>query len=223
MKELTLKDTVEGMLSGDYKQRLTAEIAQNRIRMQGAFETIKKYKMGTLKIKLTEEDVKDLEVQYSIMVELDKVLTKRALKQGIEAVLVEGDLRQEIELACLNEDKHSALRALSVKIYNALQPRFKGNEYISLAKFKDDVFDVINDGYKALLDEISNTLPNNRSEDAFEVFENIWYYFRSAAFYYDGKYHAEKMDIKVNEDGCTRTFMDSPLFADLEEDEECKE
>ena len=48
---MELKDTIEMMVSVDYKERFKAEYLQLKIRMTGLSNMLKKYKAGTLTFK----------------------------------------------------------------------------------------------------------------------------------------------------------------------------
>lgn len=48
---MELKDTVEMMVSSDYKERFRAEYFQLKIRINGLRNMLKKYKAGTLTFK----------------------------------------------------------------------------------------------------------------------------------------------------------------------------
>ena len=48
---MELKDTIEMMVSVDYKERFKAEYLQLKIRLTGLSNMIKKYKAGTLTFK----------------------------------------------------------------------------------------------------------------------------------------------------------------------------
>ena len=48
---MELKDTIEMMVSVDYKERFKAEYLQLKIRMTGLINMLKKYKAGTLTFK----------------------------------------------------------------------------------------------------------------------------------------------------------------------------
>jgi hypothetical protein len=50
-ESMELKDTIEMMVSVDYKERFKAEYLQLKIRMTGLSNMLKKYKAGTLTFK----------------------------------------------------------------------------------------------------------------------------------------------------------------------------
>lgn len=52
MGDMTLKDTIEMMLSDDYKDRFKAEYLQTKIRYDKLWSTIEKAQAGTLDFKL---------------------------------------------------------------------------------------------------------------------------------------------------------------------------
>lgn len=52
-REITLKDTIEEMVSSDYKERFKAEYFQLLIRIKGLRNMLEKYKEGTLEFEPT--------------------------------------------------------------------------------------------------------------------------------------------------------------------------
>lgn len=80
---MELKDTIEMMVSVDYKERFKAEYLQLKIRMTGLSNMLKKYKAGTLTFKpscsydLSNGQLKSMEM-YA------KYLEERAEIENIE-------------------------------------------------------------------------------------------------------------------------------------------
>lgn len=76
-----LKDTVDGMLSEDYKERFVAEYRQAAIRLDKLSNIIKKAKDNTLEFDVT--NIKLLELQEVYMECYVGILRKRALVEEI--------------------------------------------------------------------------------------------------------------------------------------------
>lgn len=74
---MELKDTIQGMTSEDYKERLKAEYNQLVIRSRKLRNIIEDHKNGKLKIELSCP-IEVLEDQYKIMVIYAGLLVKRA-------------------------------------------------------------------------------------------------------------------------------------------------
>lgn len=81
MKEL--KDTVDGMLSSDYKERFKAEFEQTRIRHYKLSTLISKYAQGTLEFK-PSCPIDLLDKQLKAMQDYLSCLMKRAKIENIE-------------------------------------------------------------------------------------------------------------------------------------------
>lgn len=77
-----LKDTIDGMLSEDYKERFIAEYRQAAIRLDKLSAIIKKAKEHTLEFEVT--NIKLLELQEVYMECYVGILKKRALAEGID-------------------------------------------------------------------------------------------------------------------------------------------
>lgn len=82
---MELKDTVELMLSKDYKERFTAEIQQLQIRMDKLAIMLKKHDEGTLEfeptcpISVLEAQLKTMHAYYNLLfarAELEKIELK---------------------------------------------------------------------------------------------------------------------------------------------------
>lgn len=80
---LELKDTVEMMLSDDYKERFKAEFYQTQTRFLKLEEMVKKYKAGTLDFEPKSRLI-TLDEQLMYMYRYLRVLAGRAKREGIE-------------------------------------------------------------------------------------------------------------------------------------------
>lgn len=78
---MELKDTIEGMLSDDYKERFKAEYKQTKIRYYKLSEILIKANENTLEFKLTNKDL--LIEQYEVMHKYIAILEQRAIAEGI--------------------------------------------------------------------------------------------------------------------------------------------
>lgn len=78
---MELKDTIEGMLSDDYKERFKAEYKQTKIRYYKLIEILIKADENTLEFKLTNKDL--LIEQYKAMHKYIAILEQRAIAEGI--------------------------------------------------------------------------------------------------------------------------------------------
>lgn len=79
----SLKETVEKMLSDDYKERFIAEYDQLSYRVDKLEGMLSSWEMGTL--DFTPKTPKDvLKEQYSVMLALLNILKKRAEFEGID-------------------------------------------------------------------------------------------------------------------------------------------
>lgn len=58
---MTLKNTIDGMLSADYKERLKAEYHQLKIRTEGLQTTLENYSKGTLNFS---PDIKQISLMF---------------------------------------------------------------------------------------------------------------------------------------------------------------
>lgn len=80
---MNLSDTVELMNSSDYKQRFKAEFFQLKIRMEGLYNMLIKYKQNKLSFKPNcSYDL--LNAQYRVMDMYRQILVDRAEIEGIE-------------------------------------------------------------------------------------------------------------------------------------------
>jgi hypothetical protein len=79
---MELKDTIDGMISDDYKERFKAEYKQLIIRLERLSDLLNKYNGNRLSFK-PATPMSLLEKQYRIMVEYEKVLYERAIYEGI--------------------------------------------------------------------------------------------------------------------------------------------
>lgn len=79
---MELKDTVEMMLSEDYKERFKAEYYQLKIRLDKLNDMLSKYKNGTLDFK-PACSYEDLYEQFIYMEHYIVSLEMRALSEGI--------------------------------------------------------------------------------------------------------------------------------------------
>lgn len=80
-KAMELKDTIEGMLSDDYKERFKAEYKQLCIRIKKLEKILDDFYESKISFKLT--DVKLLERQAIAMIDYREILEKRARREGI--------------------------------------------------------------------------------------------------------------------------------------------
>lgn len=87
-RPIELKDTVELMLSDDYKDRFLAEYYQTYIRFKRLFDIVDKYKRGTLDFEPTCP-VSLLNMQLHHMSNYLLMLERRAEIEGIELREVE--------------------------------------------------------------------------------------------------------------------------------------
>lgn len=79
---MELKDTIEGMLSDDYKERFKAEYKQLCIRLDKLNSIIEQYHNKTLKFNLSCP-IALLKRQAAIMTKLRNILEARADIEGI--------------------------------------------------------------------------------------------------------------------------------------------
>ena len=80
---MELVDTIDGMLSADYKERFIAEYNQVKIRWEKLNETILKALNGTLGFNLNS-NIATLCYQASVMKKYLQTLENRAKQEGIE-------------------------------------------------------------------------------------------------------------------------------------------
>ena len=80
---MTLKDTVELMLSEDYKNRLKAEHCQALIRHHTLKDMLKKYDEGTLPFAPVSS-IEILKAQKGILAAYVHILRERARIEGVE-------------------------------------------------------------------------------------------------------------------------------------------
>lgn len=80
---MELKDTIEAMLSQDYKERFRAEYHQLKIRYQKLDEMLTKLENGTLEFT-PSCPVSLLDEQRTVMAEYIAVLNVRASLEGID-------------------------------------------------------------------------------------------------------------------------------------------
>lgn len=80
---MELKDTVEMMLSGDYKDRLIAEYRQVGIRYLKLDEMVRKYQNGKLSFT-PKTPLKILQGQVGAMMAYMAILEHRAALEGID-------------------------------------------------------------------------------------------------------------------------------------------
>lgn len=83
MGDMTLKDTVEMMLSDDYKQRFKAEYFQTLIRWKKLNETIVKLEAGTLEFE-SSSGLHLLKTQAHDMLDYLNTLEARAYHEEID-------------------------------------------------------------------------------------------------------------------------------------------
>ena len=82
MEITTLKDTVPGMLSEDYKERFKAEYYQLKIRYNKLCEMLRKWEAGEL--EFTPTCTRELlEEQSNAMYNYMKILELRAQNEGV--------------------------------------------------------------------------------------------------------------------------------------------
>ena len=86
---MTLFDTIEGMVSDDYKERFKAEFNQLTIRARKLKDTIEKYEKGELSYKATC-DIDILREQLELMNKYRSILIYRAYKENITLLPPEG-------------------------------------------------------------------------------------------------------------------------------------
>ena len=89
---MELKDTVEKMVNGSYKDRFIAEYEQLAIRLLKLDNTIRMIKEKTLDYE-PESPIELLEAQAQVMRVYKKILEKRAIKENI--TLKEVSLNEE--------------------------------------------------------------------------------------------------------------------------------
>lgn len=78
---MELIDTIDGMISDDYKERFKAEYKQTKIRYYKLSEILRKANENTLEFKLTNKDL--LIEQYKAMHKYIAILEQRAIAEGI--------------------------------------------------------------------------------------------------------------------------------------------
>lgn len=81
---MELKDTIDGMLSTDHKERLKAEYQQLKIRIGGLEETLRKYYKGCLNFPLDAKQVGLMSKQLSGMMKYRRFLELRAINDNID-------------------------------------------------------------------------------------------------------------------------------------------
>lgn len=81
MKEIELKDTVDYMLSGNYRDRLIAEFWQSLIRFKKCCSALRIWNMTAF---VQETDRKTIEHQAELLAGYIFVLMKRAVKEEID-------------------------------------------------------------------------------------------------------------------------------------------
>ena len=82
--EMTLQDTVENMISKDYKKRLIAEYQQCEIRFNRLIDVMNRYGRGYNSSESGDIDISLLRKQADIMRAYMFILLKRAVKEGID-------------------------------------------------------------------------------------------------------------------------------------------
>lgn len=80
---MKLNETVDMMCSEDYKERFRAEYFQLKIRVDGLFNMLDKYRKGTLPFE-PKCDYEILHTQYIFMKHYQYTLEDRAKIEGIE-------------------------------------------------------------------------------------------------------------------------------------------
>lgn len=80
---MKLSETVQIMVSEDYKERFKAEYLQLKIRMEGLSNMLEKYRKGTLNFK-PSCSFELLQSQLFSMKKYSKYLEERAVIEGIE-------------------------------------------------------------------------------------------------------------------------------------------
>lgn len=78
-----LNQTVDLMLSNNYKDRLKAEYHQLRIRTDKLGQMLQKYESGKTDLKLTEDQVDRFKKQISLQKELLELLSIRVIENNI--------------------------------------------------------------------------------------------------------------------------------------------
>ena len=78
---MELKDTIDGMISDDYKERFKAEYKQAKIRYYKLGEILRKDRENKLEFKLTSKEL--LIEQYKAMHKYITILELRAATEGI--------------------------------------------------------------------------------------------------------------------------------------------
>ena len=86
---MTLFETIEGMVSEDYKERFKAEFNQLTIRARKLKETIEKYERNELPFIATC-DIDILREQLEVMNKYRSILIYRAYKENITLLPPEG-------------------------------------------------------------------------------------------------------------------------------------
>ena len=86
---MCLFDTIEGMLSEDYKERFKAEFNQLTIRARKLSDLIEKYERGELPFKLAT-DIDTLREQLEVMNKYRSILIYRAYKENVTLLPPEG-------------------------------------------------------------------------------------------------------------------------------------
>lgn len=79
---MELKDTIEGMISSDYKERFKAEYNQLRIRRKKLWVVLEKDSLGELDFELTSPTL--LHDQLVVMDNLLSILEERAELEGVK-------------------------------------------------------------------------------------------------------------------------------------------
>lgn len=80
---MELKETMENMMSDDYKERFIAEVQQNRIRKEKLCDMLAKHAAGELNFQPTCP-IRILEEQAKLMGQLELVYMERAACEGID-------------------------------------------------------------------------------------------------------------------------------------------
>ncbi len=81
---MSLQDTVENMISSDYRKRLIAEYQQCEIRFNRLIDVMHKYGRGYNSVESGDIDISLLRKQADIMRAYMFILLKRAVKEGID-------------------------------------------------------------------------------------------------------------------------------------------
>lgn len=80
---MELKDTIDGMLSDEYKERFKAEYQQLEIRTNGLNNMLESWKDGTLRFEpLCSKEL--LVAQLASMIAYQSILEERASIEGID-------------------------------------------------------------------------------------------------------------------------------------------